>query len=80
MKIITLTGGKKVSKRSVRLREKRRKAAKFARKRRRGSFLQKVGRSRKNRLSHRIKDEDKRFAGKLARKGLLKDGHYDKSI
>ena len=69
MKIITLTGGKKVSKRSVRLRNKRGKAAKFARKRRRGSFLQKVARSRKNSLSDRIENEDRRFSKKLARKG-----------
>tara|TARA_R100001463_G_scaffold34902_1_gene76407 strand:+ start:120 stop:371 length:252 start_codon:yes stop_codon:yes gene_type:complete len=78
MKIITLTGGDKVSKRSVKLRRKRLKAGQFARKRKRGSVLKKAATSRKNRLSQRIKDEDKRFRRKLVRKGLLKrdPNHY----
>ena len=78
MKIITLTGGDKVSKRSVRLRRKRQRAGQFARKRKRGSLIRKAATSRKNRLSHRIKDEDKRFTRKLVRKGLVKrdPNHY----
>lgn len=80
MKIITTAGGKKISQRSARLRRRRQKTAAFAAKRKRGSIIKKVARSRKNSLSDRIRNEDKRFAGKLSRKGLLKDGHYDKSI
>ena len=78
MKIITLAGGDKVSKRSVRLRRKRQRAASFARKRKRGSLARKAATSRKKSLSHRIKDEDKRFTRKLVRKGLVKrdPNHY----
>lgn len=71
MKIITTVGGKKISQRSARLRRKRSKAAQFAAKRKKGSLLKKVARSRKNSLSDRIRNEDKRFTGKLARKGLI---------
>ncbi len=72
MKIITIAGGDKISKRSVRLRNKRQRAANFARKRKRGSLVRKAATSRKKRLTHRINDEDKRFRRRLVRKGLIK--------
>ena len=72
MKIITTAGGDKINKRSVRLRNKRQRAANFARKRKRGSLVRKAATSRKKRLTHRINDVDKRFRRRLVRKGLIK--------
>ena len=68
MKTVTIAGGREVSKRGVKLRRKRQKAANLAKRLKKGSFARKVVNSRRSSLDKRVKESDRRTTKRLNRR------------